>query len=65
MTVSPTTAEGTQFIIKAGEGLTHDQLVKYTDLVPAMVTNDAYKFPAVLMHEVSVARELAVWDDVG
>jgi hypothetical protein len=61
MTLSPTTPEGTRFILETGEGLTHDQFVKYCDLVPAMVTNDAYQFPAVFCHEVSVARELALW----
>ena len=61
MTLSPATPDGTRFILETGEWLAHYQFVKYCDLVPAMVTKDAYRFPAVFCHEVSVARELALW----
>jgi len=61
VTLSPITLEGTMFIVTVGEGLTPPELARYTELVPAMITNDAYTDPVVFCHQVRVARELAVW----
>ena len=45
----------------ASLGLTTEQLDKYTELLPAMLTAEAFTDPVVFDHQVSVARELAVW----
>jgi hypothetical protein len=45
----------------ASLGLTDTQPAKYTELLPAMFTTEAYTDPVVFKYQVTVTVELAVW----
>jgi hypothetical protein len=61
MTVSQPNLEQVRAMTVASLGLTDTQLAKYTELLPEMLTTEAYTDPVVFAYQVTVASELAVW----
>jgi hypothetical protein len=61
MSVSRLTPEQTLLMVAGTLGLTDHQTVKYAELVPALLTADAYADPDVFEYQMDVARELAIW----
>lgn len=61
MSVSRITPAQTLLLIGGTLGLTDHQAVKYAELVPALLTSEAFSDPDVFEYQIEVARELAVW----
>ncbi len=61
MSVSRITPAQTLLLIGGTLGLTDYQAVKYAELVPALLTAEAFADPDVFEYQIDVARELAVW----
>jgi hypothetical protein len=61
MSVSRITSAQTLLLIGGTLGLTDHQAVKYAELVPALLTAEAFADPDVFEYQIDVARELAVW----
>ena len=61
MSVSRLTPEQTLMMVAGSLGLTDHQAVKYAELVPALLTAEAFADPDMFEYQIDVARELAVW----
>ena len=61
MSVSRLTPAQTLLLIGGTFGLTDHQAVKYAELVPALLTAEAFADPDMFEYQIDVARELAIW----